>query len=62
MRVQDGRQEELTALLKENFAKQQSGTFLAEELAESGREILALITPEYREEFRQAQAHFRENI
>ena len=54
------KQEELMGLLKENFAKQQSGTFTTKELA--AKKILALIKPEYIEEFKQAQEHFEKSM
>ncbi len=60
-RVQDGKADELMALLKESFEQQQKGEFDALKLADSGRKMLTMIKPEYVEEFKQAMAHFGQN-
>lgn len=60
-RVQEGKTEELSAMLMENFKQQQEGSFDANALEESSKKILALIKPEYVDEFKQAMEHFGKN-
>ncbi|KAF1297388.1 hypothetical protein BAU15_11615 [Enterococcus sp. JM4C] len=57
-RTQEGKQEELIDLLKENFEQQRTGSFDKAALEESGKRILALIKPEHVEEFKEAMQHF----
>lgn len=60
-RVQEGKEDELSALLKENFEQQQAGTFDAAALAESSKKILEMIKPEHVEEYKKAMEHFGNN-
>lgn len=61
-RAREGKEAELSALLKENFAQQQAGVFDADALAESGKRILELIKPEYVDEFKKAMEHFGKSM
>lgn len=61
-RVKEGKADELSALLKENFQQQKAGTFDANAFEESSKKILEMIKSEYVEEFKQAMEHFGKSI
>ncbi|MFC7365432.1 MULTISPECIES: hypothetical protein [Bhargavaea] len=49
-RVQDGKEDEARAILKENFRKQDEGTFSQQEIQEFVPKMIGLIKPERLEE------------
>ncbi len=57
-RTQDGKAEEMQALLGESFQKQADGTFTPEYLADFTPKMLALLKPEHVEEVRQITENF----
>ncbi|MCL2316148.1 MAG: hypothetical protein FWC46_03550 [Actinomycetia bacterium] len=56
-RVQEGKAAELETILADSFARQDAGTFDAEYMRGVVPRIMALLRPEFIEEFRQAAAH-----
>ena len=61
-RVQAGKEEEMKAIMTENFKKQDDGTFSPEYMAGVVPKMMALLRPECVEEFKQAAAHMRSQI
>ena len=58
-RVQEGKEEEIKAVMKESFKRQAEGTFTMEYMNETAPKMMSLIRPECVEEFKNAAAHFR---
>lgn len=56
-RVQPGKEDELKAILSENFKRQDAGTFSKDYLAQIMPKMISLLRPETIEEFKQAAAH-----
>ena len=61
-RVQAGREEELAAILRESFRKQDEGTFSPAYMAEIAPKMTTLLRPECIGEFQQAAAHMSSQI
>lgn len=56
-RVQNGKEEQIKAIMNESFKRQEDGTFTKEYMAEIAPKMIALIRTECVEEFKQAAAH-----
>ena len=56
-RVQAGKEEEMKALLRENFKAQDAGTFTKEYMQQTMPKLMAMIRPECMGELQQAAAH-----
>ena len=61
-RVMPGKEAELEALMTESFKRQDEGKFTPDYMSEIVPKIIALIRPEYVQEFQQAAAHMRGQI
>jgi len=61
-RVMPGKETELEAIMAESYKKQDDGTFTPEYMSKVVQEIIALVRPEFVEEFKQAAAHMRSQI
>ena len=61
-RAQAGKEEEMKAILAENFRKQEEGTFTKEYMAEAMPKLMALVRPECLEDFQRAAAHMRSTL
>ena len=57
-RVREECIEDAKALLKENFAKQDNGTFSREDIVSTQQALLKMLKPEALEEVKAAMAHF----
>lgn len=56
-RVQTGKEEEIRAIIRESFRRQDEGIFTKEYMAETALKMISLLRPECVEEFKQAAAH-----
>ena len=56
--VEDGKRDELEAILAENFKRQDEGTVTKEYMMESGPKLIATLKPEFRDEFTKTMTNF----
>ena len=60
--AQEGKENELRALVEENFRHQDDGTITKEYMLENGPKLISLLKPEAQEQFQKNMAHFMGTI
>jgi len=58
----EGKEEELKAIVLENFKRQDEGTATKEFMMEQGPKLIACLKEEYREQFMANMAHFMSTL
>jgi ribosomal protein S3AE len=61
-RVQEGKEEEIKAIMSESFKRQQEGTFSKEYMNEIVPKMIMLLKPECVEEFKNAAQHMSSQL
>ena len=61
-RVQDGKEEEIKAIMSESFKRQQEGTFTKEYMTEIVPKMIMLLKPECVEDFKNAAQHMSSQL
>ncbi|HCL03978.1 MAG TPA: hypothetical protein DHW61_16490 [Lachnoclostridium phytofermentans] len=61
-RVQEGKEEDIKAIMSESFKRQQEGTFSKEYMTEIVPKMIMLLKPECVEEFKNAAQHMSSQL